>query len=473
MITRNKHITVLFVFFIAFLSSVMLMKGIDITFEISQHSIASLLIKAVFFVLLIIAFILRRRETLIFLFIVSFPFMRIMFVGITLLTAYAMILLFIYRKEVFEFYISKKNIFRPYFLMLLFVLFVSTLLSRYPSSALPNIIFFLSLCGVYLVLTAFMDSEYKQNAVTRTLILIFFFCILVSFFQYFFGINSVRFFFGEYNKNVSVYGFVKRIPSVFWEAQGAGQYFAIMVILLLGLKERNFKNFKWLLWVLSLLGIAALFMTKSRMAIFAFIFSYFIILIFTRSFRKPFVLILLVSILFLFSGLFFRSLPLTMRERFNQDEITRSLDYRTKLWKESLPIALHNPLGVGLGDDNVYEAAMKQNVFFLAYFNDFRLRQRGIQFENSYLQILYSLGIIGFLSFLLLVTRYFSLGVALLKKCKLKCEKKYVMHLLGSMIVWLLCSFTSPQILESQSMIIFIALLALMNSSWCIYKEKT
>ncbi|MBF0571955.1 MAG: O-antigen ligase family protein [Candidatus Omnitrophica bacterium] len=470
----NKYIFLIFVSLIVFISTIIFLIGVDITFEISRHPIASLFIKGICMIMLLIALILRNRDVLLYFFILSFPFMRIMFVGITLLTAFAVILGFLYRKEIIEFLRNKRNPYGAYFIVILFCLFLTTLISKYPLSALPDVVFFISLAGIYYVVSAFMNTKDRLKILIQLFLVVFGFCIVVSFIQLFFGVNSVKLFFGEYNNNVGINDLIKRVPSVFWEAQGAGQYFAVMVTLLLGIKNNFFKESKWLMYGLVFAGVLALLLTKSRIAIFVFIFSVFLTFFLFPSIKRILFLSticvgLLILTLFPFDG----SIMGRINNRFSQQDIHKTADYRYLLWKESIPIALHNPWGVGLGADNLYRAAVKDNVFSTLHFNDFLQRKRGIQFENSYLQILYSLGFLGLLAFLMILFRYFSLGTSLYGKNFPADMKKLIFHQLIAMTVWLSCIFTSPQFLEPQPMIIFMTLLALMNSTRTIYLNES
>lgn len=468
----KKPLLIAIVIFISLVSSIALLKTVDMAFSTSAHPVISLIMRAVFGTILSIPFILRKKEILIYYFILSFPFMRIAFSGINLLTIFSFILVVVYLKKIVTLVKNKENIFRIPFIIIVFCFLYTTLISKYPYEASERVLFYISLGGIYFVLTVFVKSEKEFKIIFRLMLFTFFFCVLISFWQYFFGINSVNFSFSKYNSNVRLFSLDRRIPSIFTEAQGAGQFFCVMTLLALGLRKTFMGNKRWLK-ILVTCGGCALCLTISRLAIISFICGLIFVMCFSLNFRKVVAVLVLLLFLSIFGDLLYNVVtPVPIKERFLTFDSSRSFDFRFNLWQESLPIITNNPLGCGLGGNNLYSAGIKQKVFIMKDFKENRELRKYSHFENSYLGVLYSLGLFGFIGLIMLFINYFSVGFKILKKRHFSQEGRFSLYLMAAMAAWLLCAFTSPQISEIQPMIIFTSLLALMNSFKNIYLQS-
>jgi len=407
--------------------------------------------------------ILRKKDLLIYCFLLSFPFMRLSIFGVNLvlLMLYSTVLLIFYSKEIGMLIANKENIYKTPYLIIGFCFIYTTLLSVYPYYAFLRVLFYVFLVAIYFSLTSFMVTENRIKKIARVLMVVFLFCSLISFWQALFGTNSVKFFFDEYNPNTNMYGFIKRIPSVFVEVQGAAQYFAVMSIFSLGLLATFFHRSK-ILRIVLISGIIALILTVSRMAIIGFVLSLLLIYLLTLSLRRGVVFAFIISFLLLCSGQIYQHvIPFQIKERFSLHSQGESFSLRYKIWKESAPIIAHNPFGVGLGGYNAYEAGIKQN----AYFPNVSINSRKYtHFENSYLDLLYALGIFGIFGFILMIIKYFDVGMKLYRKNPNSNQGKLSIYFIGMMSVWLISALTSPQFSEIHSMVIFFILLAFMNS---------
>jgi hypothetical protein len=71
-------------------------------------------------------------------------------------------------------------------------------------------------------------------------------------------------------------------------------------------------------------------------------------------------------------------------------------------------IIVHNPLGVGLGRLDLFDAAVWNKSYLQEeYFVYPTLRER-MGFENTFLDVLYSLGLFGLFAFLFVIDRFYS-----------------------------------------------------------------
>ena len=317
-----------------------------------------------------------------------------------------------------------------------------------------------------------MKSDREVRLVIQLFLAVLAFCVVVSLLQGAFGITLIRFSFWDYNQNVGLEGSIKRIPSVFWEAQSAGQYFAVAATLCLGAWRSYFKGIRWLP-LLATAGAMGLLLTISRAAIAAFVVSIVVLQTLTLSLKKVVALVTAATLLVIFGAVLYENaLPRSMKQRLAWTETSTTWEERYRLWTESLPIIVNNPLGVGLGGENLYAAGLRHGAHFISDFDKFKTSERSTHFENSFLQILYSLGIPGLLGFLAVLVKYFALGLGLFRGKDGSVEATFAVFLVGAMIAWLLCLFTSPLILEPQSMFVFVLLLALMNSLTVTHSRK-
>jgi len=440
---------------------------IDIAFVFSKHPFLSVLVRIVFGIVIFIPLVLNKREILIYLFILSFPFMRLAFNGIGLMECYALCFAVYYRKEIWKSLFIKNHIYKLGLLLLMFSWVLSTFIAKHKYAVMNESMFFISLLVIYCVLISYMKTEKEIKRIMQLFTFVTLVGLLVSFTQLIFGIDSVRFFWGEYNPNTDIYGVSKRIPSFFNEAQATGQFFGIMSILLIGFSSDLFRN-RVVTRLLGVFCIIGLLFSITRIAIFSFIFGMLTYMTLARKKTQLAVFMIAVLILMISFPTIKEIMPKGVTERFTSYNQSESFNNRFELWKESLPIFYHHPFGVGLGGLNLYDAGIKQNVRLMSIFEEFPQTRYLTHFENSYLHILYSLGIFGFLGFLIIIIKH------LLISRKLSLLKKHPeFHnssnsLFAAMVIWGLTVFTSPQVREAQPMVLFVILLSIISARYFI-----
>lgn len=447
---------------ISFLASISFVTAVEIAYRISAHPLTSLMMRLVLFGLLLIPLILRNKEIVIFYFLLSMPFMRIAFSGISLLTIYAVLLMILYRKEVSNFIRQKQNIFAKPFMLIFFIMTYTTLLAHHRMDAVRWVVFFLSLAAVYYVLASYMNSDEKIKKVLFALMPVIVFAVMISLGQLLFGINSIKFFFGEYNPNTNIYGIASRIPSFFSDAQEAGLFYATASFLILGLISM-IKKGRIFLYMILIGVLFCLLLTITRIAVLGLLAGWAVVSLRNFSFCRSVILGLLLTFGLFTGGLIYqKTLPGPIKERLSKHSREKGFDFRYKLWRESLPIAATNLLGVGLGGQNLYAAGLKNNVYFPPVLRENLAARQYTHFENSYLDLLYSLGFAGVGAFLFLLTQYFIAARGVTSRSHR--GNLFSFYLTGGMVAWLFCASTSPQFSNAQAMIIFVLLLAFVSA---------
>ena len=452
----------IFVGIIAFLSAELLLLAINSAFDYSSHPIAGLLTRIAFFALLVVMVILGKRENMVYLFILAYPFMRIGFNGISIFTIFSVILVLLYYREILNYLNHGFDIFRvPMFIMGAAVV-ISTIFARYPLEALDNAVILFSLFGIYLVLSVFLINEERIRIFLILLSTVALFSIVLVFWQFIFGIDSIRLFFGEYNANVGLFGQIKRFPSFFADAQEAGLFFSTMGIFLMGFTSKYFKRNFALKTIIILLFLLLLF-NGTRIAIFSLVIGIIILAILQVKIKRL-LIIGAIGILFLLAGkTLVNYFPSQIKARFTQNNIEESLEFRTKLWLGGFPIIKKYPFGTGMGRENTYFAALQSRASDFVFDSIGILGRGRAQFENTYLEVLYSLGIFGFLGLLLILLRFFRIeGMFVKKNVNMAC-KIPIVYITVAMFAWVVCVFTSPKLSYVQTMLIFVFLLTFRN----------
>ncbi len=443
-----------------------LIKIVDFAFRVSEQPIKSLIVKSTFLVFFILPLILRKKEIYVYYFLLSFPFFPFIGKRISLVNMYAIILTVVYFKDILNLDKEKKYYYKYPFIILFLTFIYTTFLAKYPGQAIEKTMFYLSYGGIFFALSAYLKSEENLKTFSKFILIIYFFCCFISLWQLMFGIESIRFSFGEYLPNTNIYGSVKRIPSVFMEPQGAGQYFSTMSILSMGIVTTLFRRPKFGVFTL-IVGCIFLMLTVSRLAMLSSILGVVILMLFLLPMKKLISVSLFsfVIIVFLISS-YQLIFPQGIRERFATHNQAQSFEIRNNYWSKSFPIFLNNPFGVGLGGYNRFDAAKKVHFPF----NEMAKKaQEYTHFESSYLSLLYSLGCIGFGAFIWLILKYYKLGAHLIR------IKKYPfsVYLISAMTVWVITSAISPQMEEFQPMVTFTILLAYMNAMYVFYEKNS
>lgn len=447
---------------VSFFAGVLFLFSTTMAFNISTHPIASLLMRLVFAGLIVILIVLRKKENFIYLFLVCFPFLRISFNGISLFSLLSFVLFALYYKDIFAYKVNRKHICRYGFLIILIAILYTTILAKRPLESFKDATGIFCLFVIYIVLNKFLSSEQNSKFFFIILNLIYLFAILISFLQVLFGANSIKLFFGEYYSNVNSSFDVRRMPSFFIDAQEAGIYFAVMGIISLGLGNTYFKKSVFGKWVF-LLGSVALLFNGTRIAIIALLCGLIVLFLLKITFKKIFFMGFIFFIFFICGSIFFQYFPDQVKSRFRRDNLETSLNYRSTMWQGSLPIFYHYPFGVGLGRMNTYDACIASGARAVLVYSDKFNSNLKTQFESTYLEIIYSLGIIGFTGFLLMIGSFFKAGIRINYEQKDCFKKELSIYLLIAMIVWLISVSTSPKLDYSQTMLIFTVLMVLIN----------
>ena len=460
----NKYEKILIIIFSAVISVLFLFKVTNMAFASSKYPFIKLAMVMFLLAVTIVLLVLKRKEYFVYLFLLSYPFLTIEIKSISLLEIFSCILLIIFFKEIIFYIRNNRDIFRVPFFIIAFSIIYTTLFANYPKPAFEKALILLSLFNIYIILSICFRSRVNRKTASVMLFAVLLLCVAISAIQIVFGISSVKLFLGDYNQNVGLHRYVKRIPSVFQEAQTAGLYFAFMTFLGAGFNAVFFKN-KWFVKIFLVASLFALLTTGTRIAILSLLCGFIFFQCITMSFKKMFVFLLLtVSLLIAGSTIYNHVIPYQTKGRFESHALGKSFLFRYKLWAESFPIITHNPFGVGMGGENIYDAGFAQGVHFLYGFKSDPNLRGFTHFENTYLDILYSLGIVGFVGILMFFIKFFTAGFSCNRLITDPVEKKWPLYLLSAMIIWMISVFTSPQLFDPHPMMLFIFLLAMMNS---------
>lgn len=471
MTKANK--VILYILLVPFLIivGIIFLKGIDKVFTISRNPAFSIMFRLVILILFSATFILKKKKILLYCLILGFPFMSFALNRVSLVVIFSSLLTLVYFKEIRIWIKTRKNIFKIPFLIIVFSLIFSTVMARYPQDAIAQVIFFISLGGLFHALSAFIKDEQDMKLIFKMLLFVLSFSVIFSFLQLIFGHDKIVLNLGGFNPNVSGFGVNTRFPSIFTDAQVAGQYFAVMSIMSMA----AFPLFPRCTFWISLLifgSVCALFLTGSRIAIMSFVVASVSLQLLKYSVKSMVIFIgVCLFIILLGQQTYEYLLPSVVQERFETHDIGRSMDFRLQIWKQSMPIFFHNPGGVGLGGENLFLAGTKENVDFMKYFYYLVDGERRTHFESSFLHILYALGLVGFIGYILMIVQVFVAGKFLTFQVGKTFFKDVGLPVNFAFIVWVICSTTSPVITKPQPMLIYIILLVFINKIYQMSKN--
>lgn len=179
-----------------------------------------------------------------------------------------------------------------------------------------------------------------------------------------------------------------RMFSTFLDPNFAGSFFVLYAIFIFNQLLKADKKLKWIFLVISILTIGAVFLTFSRSAILMFFVSSFIYFSARISQKVAFV----VLALFILIPFFFTKLPQSEGTNFFR---TASSTSKIHSQQNAIKIIIDHPVfGIGF---NAYRYAQKQYGFITkeSAFPD----HSGAGTDNSYLFVLATSGIIGFLAY--------------------------------------------------------------------------
>ncbi|MFA5499527.1 MAG: O-antigen ligase family protein [Candidatus Omnitrophota bacterium] len=451
---------------IAYISGSLFLTAVNTAYQVSEHPELSLLIRMIFFALFVLLAVIGRKELVVFALILGFPFYRIGFNGISIVLIISLIVAILYRKEIGSSIFKTKQEYKiPFFVLAICILY-SFIVSKHYMTALTEVAHIVNLIILYLILVSYLVSWQKIRILLGLLLAVNIIGIVVTILQYIFGINSIKFFIGEYAPNVGVYDSVKRIPGFFWESQGAGIYYAIMFILSIGILS-VVKKYRLLLMALAIMNIGALLLTGTRIAIIALVCGLSLLMAWKLTMKKIVLYTCMLSILVVCGGLIYNYvIPAQMKDRLTGYELEGSYNERHKIWITSLPIARHNPLGVGLSRADLFDAAYNENSYLQTKYYLFASLRNRMGFESSFLDLLYSLGYLGLIGFLALLLCFFILAFRNANINPPSDESGYSKYLACAMVVWLVGAATSEKVYEIQPMTIFVILLAIVHSTY-------
>lgn len=457
---------------IAIFSARLLLTAINTAYLVSGHPELSLIIRMVFFVILVLLFVVRKKELALYALMLGFPFYRINFNNISIALIVTFIVAILYKNEIKDQVFRRNQEYKIPFVILSISIFYSFIISKHHMTALSEVAYIINLILLYLILAAYLVSWQRIRLLLGLLLIVNVIGIAVTILQYIFGVNSIKFFIGEYAPNVGINDGVKRIPGFFWESQAAGIYYAVMFILSIGALS-IIRRYRKVIMVIAVMNIGALLLTGTRIAIIAVACGIMLLMVWRLNIKKIVLYISMLSVLIVCGGYIYNyMIPAQMKNRLTGYELEGSFNERYKIWLTSIPIAKHHPLGVGLSRADLYDAAYKEKSYLQSKYYIFTSLRNRMGFESSFLDILYSLGFLGLFGFLALLLRFFTLSFRSVNFKPLSKESGYSKYLFCSMVVWLIGAATSEKIYEIQPTAIFIIMLVLAHSIYLIQIER-
>jgi O-antigen ligase len=212
-----------------------------------------------------------------------------------------------------------------------------------------------------------------------------------------------------------------RLFSTFFDPNFAGAFFSIFTVYMLGylLHEKN-RAKRFYIWALALLSVLAVVLTYSRSSLVALGVSIFIFLALIRKGKYILLFLLLLAIIILSSPKIFQTEGTNLFRSYSSIE-------RVKNSKVAFDIFQRSPIiGVGF---NTYRYAQYEYGYLKG--DKWAITHSGSGADNSYLFILATTGVIGFVAYLMLLSRTYS--VIRGKNIKSKKNNRWVIVSLSSM----------------------------------------
>ncbi|MEI6437338.1 MAG: O-antigen ligase family protein [Candidatus Omnitrophota bacterium] len=446
--------------FLTLTSALVVAMGLLKVFDRFSHPFVLLSIVFMFFIFMLAALALRKKHLLLYPVLFAFPVMELRFPDVSVFAFILIPVALIFSNELGKF-ISKKWDWRYAIPLMIFlgIFIFTTLTAPYKFEAIRHASFFIPAILLYLVLCSMMKTVKDFEMLWCSMILMCSFAVAISVIQLIFGINAVKFFFFEYNVNVDMYGAARRIPSMFSDAQVAGQYFAVMA---LALSAYATLGFKWARYakLLAFGVIACQLLTISRSATFGLVLGWAFVKFLSGAQRLIFMILLFGVIILLLKEPIYEHLPDSIKLRFNPVQQTEDARFRMRIWEDSYPIIEHYPLfGVGFGGLNVFKAGDDIGVKFFRVFADNPKNRKYTHFENSYLDFLCSVGVVGFGALVWLMGIFFIQAIRSLPSLPLR-NTLAVKCLLGALFAWILPCGTSPLLAQSQPTMVLAVVMA-------------
>lgn len=245
--------------------------------------------------------------------------------------------------------------------------------------------------GVYFAFMDF-DKEFKKK-MTKFLLIPISLVILIGFVQSVFYQNLRNLYYLGWDEHLY------RLFSGFLDPNFAGVFLVLAFIFLLGLIFQGKNTQNKLLLVLAGLNLLAIYLTYSRTALLGLIAGAMIFLYF--KINKKYLIIVLIFLLLLV--LF---IPKSFQTEGTNLFRTASTEQRIKSAQIAIQVFKDNPvLGVGF---NSYRYYQKEHGFIAGSL--WQVSHAGSGTDNSFLLILATTGILGFISYLYLLYKMFLLG---------------------------------------------------------------
>ena len=264
---------------------------------------------------------------------------------------------------------------------------------------------------------------------------------------------------------------IQRVGGIFQDPQKAGQFLAVLIVYIAVLWSRGIFSSKlfYLVFASFLLGISALLSTVSRLAIgsgLVIALSGFLFLS-NGLFIKRMAMILFVtgvglgvSLNMSETDLMKKIVPKDLLLRFTTT--SESADDRLSIWKDSWQIFKDNPV-FGIGPGTYQEYLMRRDPQLR------RLHESGgyvpQQPESGYLTILYEMGLLGAMGFILVLMTTVIRIVRNLVVSKNFHFRSYTWATAAGSIVYFACFFTLFTPADPRNAILPLILLALLPSS--------
>lgn len=234
--------------------------------------------------------------------------------------------------------------------------------------------------GIFFVMSDF-DKDFKKK-ISKVLIIVGSLIVVFGYLQYFFYRSLKNLFYLGWDEHMH------RMFSVFFDPNFAGAFFVLFFLFLVSmlLKEKSF-----LIGILSVLTLGAVFLTFSRSALIMLIVSSS--LLFTLVNKKIWIAMLLgiIFLVIIVSSKYFYIENINLFRVFSSEA-------RLETAKKAIEIVQSNPIfGVGF---NAYRYAKFE--YDLRSDNSRMLSHADAGVDNSFLFVLATTGIVGFISYLFL-----------------------------------------------------------------------
>lgn len=325
--------------------------------------------------------------------------------------------------------IKKKKFKKPFLFLPILIFFTASIasllfnffwLSR--SEFVTSVLYplrWLMYAGIYFAFNDF-DKHFKIKSVNYLLIPVGL-IVVFGYIQFIFYQNLRNLFYLGWDEHLY------RMFSVFLDPNFAGVFFALAFVFLLGMVFRisNFKKIpSVLLVILMFLDFLAVYLTYSRTALLALILGTLTIFYFKTK-RRYLILIVMLLLLFVFV------VPRAFKTEGTNLFRTVSVDERIKSAQIAISIFENNPVfGVGFDSYRYY-----QNRRGFISGSQWEVSHAGSGTDNSYLLILATTGIIGFIAYVYLLYKMFLLGKLAEKNTKLMLFSSLIVFCVGALFV--------------------------------------